>query len=282
MPNIKIITDSTANLSPEFIEEHAVKVVPLNIHWGEETSKDGVDITPLEFYARLEKSDQIPKTSQPSMQEFLNAYQEIAPTCQGIIAPVISSGISGTFASASSAQTEFTDVPLEVVDTRQTAAGLALVVIACAQAIQAGKSLAEVKALAEDVSSRVRFYFMVDTLEYLHKGGRIGGGRRFLGTALNIKPILFLDEEGKIGALEQVRTRNKAVARLVELAVQEAGGKPAHIGIIHADALADAQDFKNQLANAVNCKFLDIYDLSPVIGVHVGPGTLGMAIYPEG
>jgi len=282
MPDIKIITDSTANLCPEFIEEHAVKVIPLNIHWGEDTSKDGVDITPLEFYARLEKSDEIPKTSQPSMQEFLNAYQEIAPTCQGIIAPIISSGISGTYASASSAQAEFTDVPLEVVDTRQTAAGLALVVIACAQAIQAGKSLDEVKAVAEDVSSRVKFYFMVNTLEYLHKGGRIGGARRFLGTALNIKPILFLDEQGKIGALEQVRTRNKAVARLVELAVQEAGGNPAHIGIIHADALADAQDFKNQLAQAVHCKFLDIYDLSPVIGVHVGPGTLGMAIYTEG
>jgi len=282
MPDIKIVTDSTANLCPEFIEEHAVKIIPLNIHWGEETSKDGVDITPLEFYARLEKSDEIPKTSQPSMQEFLNAYKEIAPTCQGIIAPVISSGISGTFASASSAQAEFSDVPLEVVDTRQTAAGLALVVIACAQAIQAGKSLDEVKAVAEDVSSRVKFYFMVDTLEYLHKGGRIGGGRRFLGSALNIKPILFLDEQGKIGALEQVRTKKKAVARLVELAVQESGGNPAHIGIIHADALEDAQDFKNQLAQAVHCKFLDIYDLSPVIGVHVGPGTLGMAIYTEG
>lgn len=282
MPEIKIVTDSTANLSPEFVEEHSIKVVPLNIHWGEETSKDGVDITPQQFYARLEKSDEIPKTSQPSMQEFLNAYQEVAPSCEAIIAPVISSGISGTFASASSAQTEFTDVPLEVVDTKETAAGLALVVIATAEAVKAGKSLAEVKEVAEDVSSRVKFYFMVDTLNYLHKGGRIGGGRRFLGTALNIKPILMLDDDGKIEALEQVRTKKKAVARLVELAVQESAGRPVHIGIIHADAFADAEEFKSLLIEAVECKFIDIYDLSPVIGVHVGPGTLGMAIYAEG
>lgn len=282
MPEIKIVTDSTANLSPEFVEEHSIKVVPLNIHWGEETSKDGVDITPQQFYARLEKSDEIPKTSQPSMQEFLNAYQDVAPSCEAIIAPVISSGISGTFASASSAQTEFTDVPLEVVDTKETAAGLALVVIATAEAVKAGKSLAEVKEVAEDVSSRVKFYFMVDTLNYLHKGGRIGGGRRFLGTALNIKPILMLDDDGKIEALEQVRTKKKAVARLVELAVQESAGRPVHIGIIHADAFADAEEFKSLLIEAVECKFIDIYDLSPVIGVHVGPGTLGMAIYAEG
>lgn len=282
MPEIKIVTDSTANLSPEFVEEHSIKVVPLNIHWGEETSKDGVDITPQQFYARLEKSDEIPKTSQPSMQEFLNAYQDVAPSCEAMIAPVISSGISGTFASASSAQTEFTDVPLEVVDTKETAAGLALVVIATAEAVKAGKSLAEVKEVAEDVSSRVKFYFMVDTLNYLHKGGRIGGGRRFLGTALNIKPILMLDDDGKIEALEQVRTKKKAVARLVELAVQESAGRPVHIGIIHADAFADAEEFKSLLIEAVECKFIDIYDLSPVIGVHVGPGTLGMAIYAEG
>ncbi|MFN2177151.1 MAG: DegV family protein [Anaerolineales bacterium] len=281
MPEIKIVTDSTANLSLEFINNHGIKVVPLNIHWGEETSKDGVDITPAQFYARLIKSDEIPKTSQPSMQEFLNAYQEIAPGCEAIIAPIISSGISGTFDSATSAQSEFTEVPLEVVDTKETAAGLALVVIAVVKAIQEGKSLAEVKAVAEDVSSRVRFYFMVDTLEYLHKGGRIGGGRRFLGSALNIKPILYLDDDGKIEALEQVRTKKKALARLVDLAVQEAAGRPVHIGIIHADALADAEEFKSQLAEAVDCKYLEIYDLSPVIGVHVGPGTVGIAIYAE-
>jgi DegV family protein with EDD domain len=216
------------------------------------------------------------------MQEFLNAYQEAAPSCEAIIAPVISSGISGTYASASSAQAEFTGVPLEVVDTKETAAGLALVVIATAEAIKAGKSLAEVKAVTEDVASRVNFYFMVDTLDYLHKGGRIGGARRLLGTALNIKPILMLDDEGKIDALEQVRTKKKAVARLVELAVEEAAGNPVHIGIIHADALADAEEFKGMLAEAVECKFIEIYDLSPVIGVHVGPGTLGIAIYAEG
>ena len=281
MPNIRIVTDSTGNLSQEYTQANNIKTVPLNIHWGDENFKDGVDITPTEFYERLAKSPVNPKTSQPAMQDFLNAYEEVAPGSDAILAPVISSGISGTFASAQSAQLEFSQVPLEVVDTKATAAGLALIVMAANQAVKEGKSLQEVKQITEDVSSRTKFYFMVDTLEYLHRGGRIGGARRFLGTALNIKPILLLDDEGKIGALEQVRTRKKALARLVELAVETAGGKPAHVGVFHANVPEAADEFRGMLENAVECSFIEIFDLSPVIGVHVGPGTVGFGMYAE-
>lgn len=281
MSKIKVVTDSTANLSQEYVEKHNIHVVPLNIHWGDKNYKDGVDITPTEFYERLESSGQIPKTSQPSMQDFKHVFEEIAPDCDGIIAPLISSGLSGTVASALSAQLEFSAVPLEIVDTKKTAAGLALVDIAVVHAVEAGKDLSEVKQIAEQVSSQVNFTFMVNTLEYLHRGGRIGGGKRFLGTALKIKPILILDDEGKIEALEQVRTKRKAVARLVQLAAEQAGGKPAYIGIIHANAPAAAEDFRKQLEDAIDCKYLEVFDLSPVIGVHVGPGSLGVAVYPE-
>ncbi len=281
MSNIRIVTDSTANLSQEYVEEQDIKVVPLNIHWGDENFKDGVDITPTEFYERLEKSSHNPKTSQPAMLDFLNAYEEVGPGSEAIITPVISSGISGTYSSAESAKNDFSAVPVEVVDTKATASGLALIVMAVNQAIQDGKSLEEVRQITEDVSSRVKFYFMVDTLEYLHRGGRIGGARRFLGTALNIKPILLLDDEGKIGALEQVRTRKKALARLVELAQEVAGGKPAYVGVFHANVPDVAEGFRQQLDEAVDCKFLDIFELSPVIGVHVGPGTVGFGMYAE-
>ena len=281
MPNIRIVTDSTGNISQAYVEANKIKVVPLNIHWGDENFKDGVDITPTEFYERLAKSSHNPKTSQPAMQDFLNAYEEVAPGCEAIIAPVISSGISGTYSSAESAKNEFSEVPVEVVDTKATASGLALIVMAVNQAIQEGKSLEEVKKITEDVSSRVKFYFMVDTLEYLHRGGRIGGGRRFLGTALNIKPILLLDDEGKIGALEQVRTRKKALARLVELAQEISGGKPAHVGVFHANVPDVAAQFRDMVEDAVECKFVEIFELSPVIGVHVGPGTVGFGMYAE-
>ena len=281
MPNIRIVTDSTGNLSQEYVEANNIKVVPLNIHWDDENFKDGVDITPTEFYERLEKSSYNPKTSQPAMQDFLNAYEQVAPGCEAIIVPVISSGISGTYSSAQSAKNEFSEVPVEVVDTKVTASGLALIVMAVNQAIEAGKSLEEVKQITEDVSRRVKLYFMVDTLEYLHRGGRIGGGKRFLGNALNIKPILLLDDEGKIGALEQVRTRKKALARLIELAQEIAGGKPAHVGIFHANVPDVAAQFRGMVEAAVECKFVEIFELSPVIGVHVGPGTVGLAIYAE-
>ena len=281
MPKITIVTDSTTNLSKDYTEKHNVRIVPLNVHWGDETFKDGVNITPTEFYQRLESSSIHPQTSQPSMQEFKNAFEELAPDCEAIIAPLTASALSGTIASAQSAQLEFSAVPLEIIDTNEIAAGLALVVMAVADAIETGKDLEEVKQIAVDVSSRVRFYFMVDTLDYLHRGGRIGGGRRFLGTALKIKPILYLSDEGKIEALEQVRTKRKALARMLELVKEEAAGKPAHIGIIHANALEDAKDFREKIKASVDCKFLEIYDLSPVIGVHVGPGTVGFCIYTE-
>lgn len=281
MSNIKIVTDSTANLSQDYVRENNITVVPLNVIWGEESFKDGVDMSPKAFYERLAESSENPKTSQPAMQDFLNAYETAGAGSEGILAPVISGGISGTFASAQSAQQEYSAVPVEVVDTKATASGLALIVMAAVEAVKAGKSLAEVKEITEQVSKKVKFLFMVDTLEFLHRGGRIGGGRRFLGTALNIKPILFLDEEGKIGALEQVRTRKKALARLVELAVEEVGDSPARVGIFHANVPDVAAEFQKMLQAAVDCKYIEIFDLSPVIGVHVGPGTVGFSIYAE-
>jgi len=281
MSRIAIVTDSTANLPPDFIEYHNIQVLPLKIHWGDENFEDGVDITPSDFYERLAKSSDLPTTSQPSMQEFLNVFEKLAPQCDGIIVLLISSGISGTVDSALAAKKQFSAVPVEIVDSYSTSAGLALVVIAASRAAEAGKSLEEIKQITENDASEVQLYFMVNTLEYLHRGGRIGGASRFLGTVLNIKPILYLDEQGEIDALEQVRTFRKAMERLVELAVDKADGKPAHVGIIHANAPDQAEIFRNQIADQIKCSQLDIYELSPVIGTHVGPGTIGIALYTE-
>jgi DegV family protein with EDD domain len=281
MSRIAIVTDSSANLHPEFIKDHNIRVVPLKIHWGEETLRDGVDITPSEFYKRLGKSADIPTTSQPSRQEFVQIFEELAPHCDGIIAPLISSGISGTVDSALSAQSEFSEVPVEIVDSYSTAAGLALVVIAVSQAVDAGKSFAEIKQIAVNAARYVQLFFMVDTLEYLHKGGRIGGASRFFGSALSIKPILYLDDRGKIDALERVRTKQKALSRLIELAANIAADRPAHVGILHADAYNLAVAFRKHIKENIDCLQLDIYELSPVIGTHVGPGAIGVAVYPE-
>lgn len=281
MSKIAILTDSSAYLPKDFIENHNIRVIPLKIHWDGENLEDGVDITPSEFYERLAKSPTLPTTSQPPADEFLKIYEELAIDYEGIIVSLISSGISGTISSAKTAASMFSKIPVEVIDTRSTGAGLALVDIAIAQAVAEGKALAEIKLLAESIVQRLDLFFAVDTLKYLHKGGRIGGASRYFGAALNIKPILYLDSDGKIDALERVRTKKKALAKLVELVTDKANGKPVHIGIIHADALSDAKRLQGQLHNQLDCKELEIYEISPVIGTHVGPGTVGVAVYPE-
>ena len=280
MSKIAIVTDSSAYLPKAFVDRHKIRVVPLKIHWNEKTYRDGIDISPSVYYKLLARSSTIPTTSQPPVDEFLQVYEELATDHDGIIVTLISSGISGTVSSAKTAATMFSEVPVEVIDTRSTAAGLALVVKAIAQGVVDGKNLISTKQLAEDVVQKLDLFFAVDTLKYLHKGGRIGGASRYFGTALSIKPILYLDHQGKIDSLDRVRTKTKAIEKLIELAVGKAAGKPAHVGIMHANALDEAKQIQSHLSVQIECKQAEIYPFSPVIGAHVGPGTVGIGIYP--
>lgn len=279
MKKIGFITDSTAYLDKEYAQKHNVKVVPLNLHWGEELYKENINISPEDFYSRLAKADVLPTTSQPSAGEFLEAYEEMAKQVDELIVPLISSGISGTVDSAMMAAKEFQKVPVHVVDSKTTTAGLSLLVKAMVNAAESGSKVDEVLGLAERIIRDGRIFFVVDTLKYLHMGGRIGGASAFLGSALDLKPILTLTEEGKIDALEKVRTKKKAVKRLIELAVEKAGGKPAHVAVIHAEARAEAESLKTELEAQISCLECDIYIISPVIGTHIGPGALAVVVH---
>ncbi len=279
MSRIAILTDSTAYLSQEMIERYLIKVAPLKIHWKGETYLDGIDLTPSAFYTRLEKESELPTTSQPSIQDFIQMFERLAENYDGIIVPLISSGISGTVTSAQAAAAQYTRIPVAVIDSHTTSAGLALVVLAAARAIEAGKSLDEVREFTQSISNNLKTLFVVDTLKYLHLGGRIGGASRYLGSALNIKPILYFNDEGKIDALERVRTRHKALDRLVELIKEKANGKPAHIGLIHANVPDRIELVKEKIQGCIDCKEIITLELSPVIGAHVGPGALGVAVY---
>jgi DegV family protein with EDD domain len=282
MAKIAILTDSTANLPVEWVEQYNIRVIPLKIHWGSETYLDGVDLTPDEFYTRLSHSKSLPTTSQPSIQDFLKAFESLADGgADGIVVPLISSGISGTVDSAQAATRQFTRVPVEIIDTHITSMGQVLILLAAARASEQGKSLLEVRRAAEEVVEHLRVFFAVDTLEYLHRGGRINGASRYLGAALDIKPILFFNSEGKIDALERVRTKRKALQRLIALAEQQANGCPVHVGIVHANVPQAAQEFRNEVEKHLNCKEIFTIEFSPVIGVHVGPGTIGIALYAD-
>ncbi len=281
MARIAIVTDSTSYLSADLVASYKIRVVPLKIHWKGVTYLDGIDITPAEFYPRLEKEEEIPTTSQPPTQEFQSIFEELAKDHDGIVVPLISSGISGTVDSARTAAAHFSTVPVEVIDSRTTSGGLALVVLAAARAAEAGGSLEEVAATARKVVDGLCLFSMVDTLKYLHLGGRIGGAARYFGSALDIKPILYFNAEGKLDALERVRTRSKALDRVVERAVRHAASLPAHVAVFHSNAPESAEIVRRRALERINCLEILILDLSPVIGIHVGPGIAGLTLYTD-
>jgi DegV family protein with EDD domain len=279
MTKIAIVTDSTAYLPTELVEKYQIRVLPLRIHWEDETYLDGIDLTPEIFYPRLEQSKLLPTTSQTPMYDFLTLFNQLAEEHEGIILPLISSGISGTIASALAAQEEFNKIPVAVIDTKSTAAAQALVVLAAAHTLEQGGSFEQAVAAARKAAEDIDTYFVVDTLKYLHKGGRIGGASRYFGTTLQIKPILFFNQDGKIDALERVRTKGKALKRLVDLAQEKANGSKVSVGIMHSVAPQEAERVRQEIETRIECNEVITVELSPVIGTHVGPGTIGVAVY---
>ena len=229
---VRVITDSTADLPPEMAAELGIEVVPLNVHFGTDTFRDGIDLSADEFYERLVASSCPPTTSQPSVGAFLEVYQKALEGADGIVSVHISAKLSGTWNSAIQAREQLADPSrVQVVDTGQASMGLGWVAVAAARAAQAGASLEEVAREAQSTAEQVRVLFLVDTLEFLQKGGRIGKAQAMFGSVLSIKPLLTI-QEGEVHPMERVRTRGKGVARLVQL-VQEAAPAAVHGGPLH-------------------------------------------------
>ena len=278
---IAIVTDSSAYIPPEAQEGLNISVIPLWLLWDGESYQDGIDIFPEEFYRRLKDSKTLPTSSQPSAQEFVEFYQNILSDADAIVSVLVSSQISGTIASAEAATAEHPEFGVRIVDSYSSAMGLGLTVLAAARAAGQGGSIDEVVAAAENMRDRVNTIFVVDTLEYLHKGGRISGGKRLLGSALNIKPILHF-EEGQIRPLSQARTKRKALNQLLDIVEERLAGKPMQETAImdvnspeEGDVVADLvwELFKPDRVHRTT--------VSPVVGTHVGPGTVGIAFYAE-
>jgi len=280
MTKVAVITDSSAYLPPEFVEQYDIHVVPLTVLWGSETLRDGVDITPAEFLQRLAKDPIHPTTTQPNPEDFSVIYEQLAKDHDAIVATLISDELSGTVNSAQSAASDFDRVPVRVVDSRLTTMGLGFSALAAARAAAQGRSLEEVESAARTAAAMSKVLFVVDTLEYLHKGGRIGGASRFLGTALSLKPLLHLNE-GRVDALEKVRTKGKAVNRMIELAAQYADGRPVRVSVVHAGVPQEAEALQSRVAEQMECLELHVTMLSPAISIHTGPGTLGLAVCPD-
>jgi DegV family protein with EDD domain len=278
MSKVAVVTDSTAYLPKDVVEKYNLTIIPQVLIWGEETYKDGVDIYPTEFYQRLKKADIIPTTSQATVADFKTIFERLTQEGHAVLAVLLSDKLSGTINSYIQAIEFFPDAEIDYVNSESVAMALGFPVLEAARAAAKGASLAECKAVAEDAKTRAGVVFAVDTLEFLHKGGRIGGASRFLGTALQLKPILEV-REGRVEAIERVRTKKKAHKRLVEIIVERAAGsKSVKLATLHANALEDAEallaDAVEQIDNVDETIFSEV---SPVVGTHAGPGTVGLA-----
>ncbi len=277
MKKVAIITDSSAYLPQDVVEDLGVHVVPLTLHWEGESYRDGIDIQAEEFYQRLAESDTIPTTSQTSVGEFNTIFKSLLDLDMAVFAMLISSGISGTVESALQSKDGFADAPLEVMDSQLVSMALGFMVMTVAQAAKEGASLAECKALAEATFPRIGVYFTVDTLKYLNKGGRINTAKRLLGSALNLKPIMEI-RGGKIELVESVISRKKAIQRMLDLVEKGIDGRePVWLAPFHAAAGEDCEAMTALAVERFNSVKTVPSFVSPVIGTHTGPGTVSLA-----
>ena len=277
---VRVVTDSTGDLPTEMAEELGIEVVPLNVHFGTDTYRDNIDITADEFYQRLVSSPRTPTTSQPSVGAFLEVYQKIlGEGADGIVSVHISAKLSGTWNSSVQAREQLDDPSkVEVVDTGQASMGLGWVAVAAAKAAQAGGSVEEVANAARSAAEGVQVLFLVDTLEFLQKGGRIGKAQAMFGSVLSIKPLLTL-QDGEVHPLEKVRTRGKGVARLVQL-VQEAAPLQ-RMAVLYTTTEDEARALAERLSPCVPSGEIVIGRLGTVVGTYAGPGVLGVGWAPE-
>ncbi|MEW6651571.1 MAG: DegV family protein [Chloroflexota bacterium] len=275
---IAVVTDGACSLTPAQGEQYGLHVVPVYVNFGDRTYEAGVNLDANEFYRLLRASKNLPTTAQPTAQDFINLFTNLAKEVDEIITIVISHHMSATIQSVEMAMEQFTTVPVHLVDSESVSLGLGMMAIAVTRAAAEGQEAQQIIQLAERIKRSMNVIFTVETLEYLHKGGRIGGATAFLGSALSIKPILHV-KDGRIEPLERQRTRKKAVGRLYELVEENAGSEEIHAAVLYCDIPDEAREFAEQISTRFDCAELYMLDAGPVIGTHAGPGTLGVAFY---
>jgi len=278
MSKVTIVTDSTAYLPISLLQQYDIKVIPLSIIWENEVFQDGVDLQPENFYQRLSTSKTMPTTSQVTTTAMQDIFQEYLDQGSDILGIFISSKFSGTFQSATLAREKIPNAAgkITIVDSLTTTMAMGWPVLTAARAAQSGEALEECRRIAEQARDNSGVLFVVETLEFLRRGGRIGGAQALLGTALNIKPVLEM-RDGRIESLEKIRTKNKALNRMLELATERIKERtPIRLATVHANAESEAQSLLQTAQTMFNPVETLCCPLSPVIGLHAGPGTVAL------
>ena len=283
MSQVAIVSDSTACIPQEMMKKYGIEIVPVVFLFGDVSYRDGVDMSTAEFYERLKKAKKLPTTSGSLAVSYLEAYLKASKRAESILCITISAKLSGMHASArlgvDMAKKELSGIAIEVLDCGTAAAAQGLVVLAAARAAAAGKSLAEVIQLAENVMQKVHLFATLDTLHYLVKGGRVPKAAALATSILSIKPI-FAVRDGSAHPVTNAHTMVgalKTILKLMEENVTEE--QPFHVAVMHAAAPDKANELVSEISHRFNCSELFITEFTPVMGVHTGPGVVGVAFY---
>lgn len=284
MGNVKVFCDSTADIPQSLIEELDITVIPVKVQVAGESYLDRVTITPRQFYEKMKSTPDLPMTSQPSPVEMTEAYrQAIQDGATEILSIHISSKMSGTYQTAllakSMIEEEHPEVQIAVIDSRAVTYAFGVLVVMAARAAKEGKTLAELKELVQRIRDQQLLVALVDTLDYLQKGGRIGKASALVGSLLKIKPIISINDEGEIYAIDKARGKNKAKAKAFALLSEKFQG-PVSAAVFHADQEDEAKDWLEQVKEKFDVREIVTVDLGPAVGTHAGPGTVGCVMVP--
>lgn len=277
MKKIALVTDSTADLTQQLVKQWNIFVMPLKVVFGNQQYLDG-ELTSQEFYARLANAEELPKTSQPSPEEFASLYERVLAKYDEVISVHISAGLSGTLNAAHVAMEKFKD-KIHLVDSRSISLGIGQMVLDAAKGIQEGLDAQAILTRIGKVRANMETIFTLDTLEYLYKGGRIGKVQGLLGSLLNIKPVIRVNDEGIYVPAGKTRSREKALAGIVEYLQLAAKGRAVReLAIAHGAAQDAGKRLQEMLEAAFSVKASLFTQVGPVIGVHTGPGTIGASV----
>ncbi len=278
---VKIIADTTSGLPREKMVELGITLIPQIVIFGEESYRDDTELTTAIFLEKLKASVQLPKTAAPPPQLYHPHFQKALETGQEVVVIAPSAKVSGTVRSAEVAAQDFPGIKIYVVDTQSIAGNLGSLVLLAANWAKAGTSATEIVERLNEWIPRGRLYFLVNTLEYLQKGGRIGGAKALLGELLQVKPILSL-REGQVEPFEQQRTKRRALARLMEIVEEQCPKNPgAHLCVMQADARREAEALVMDLQEKMKLATIPVYELPPAIVVHGGPGAMAVGFFAD-
>lgn len=279
MGKISIVTDSTAYLDEQTLAENDISVIPLSVVFDQETIEE-TEIGTEAFYDKMREHEKLPTTSQPSLGEFINLYEKLGETSDSIISFHLSSGISGTFETAVAAARSVEEVNVYPFDSEISCSPQGYYAVEAAKLAREGKTVDEIFEALTSIRDMLAAYFIVADLNHLHRGGRMSGAQKFLGSALQIKPILHFEDK-VIVPFEKVRTEKKAIKRVMELLEQDAEEGPVRATVVHANVPDKAEEIRSALEKKYDNLEIDLSVFGPVIGTHLGEKALGITWYKK-